>query len=590
MKLSCWLLVATLSPTLMWTASGTTHYVDLNSTNPVPPYSGWGTAATNIQDAVDTSTNGDLILVTNGVYQYGSRVSADGTTNRLIITNAVTLQSINGPAVTSIDGNSTVRCAYLADGSLLTGFAVTHGSAQNGAGVFCTSVSALLSNCVLAANSGAASSQGGGTFSGSIYNCTLSNNTSLHGAGAALSALYNCNISSNSGTIGGGVWSATLNNCTLDGNFARSEGGGAYQSTLTNCTLAGNVVQAEGLGGGGAASSTLDHCLLTGNQGYQYGGGAWNSVLYNCQVISNSAPPPPVGSMNPLGGGLHGCVANNCLIMGNVCPFISPPLGKINGSGGGAWRCDLTNCTVVNNSAVSGGGVEGGYLYNCIVYDNTCLYAAHSSSNYDNPFGSLLMYNCCTAPSPGAAGTLCITNSPGFVNPPASDFRLQSNSPCINSGNNAYFSSATDLDGNPRISGGTVDIGAYEFQNPASVISYAWLQQYGLLTDGSADFTDPDRDGMNNYQEWIAGTNPTNTLSVLAMLVPVSTNNPPGLVVSWKSVSGINYDLQTSGNLAGQPAFSTIQSNIVGLGGTNTFTDTNATNAGPYFYRVGVQH
>jgi hypothetical protein len=121
-----------------------------------------------------------------------------------------------------------------------------------------------------------------------------------------------------------------------------------------------------------------------------------------------------------------------------------------------------------------------------------------------------------------------------------------------------------------------VDIGVYEYQGTGSRISYAWLQLYGLPTDGSADFIDSDHDGMNNWQEWVCGTDPTNALSVLRMVsaLPTRTN----AMVAWQSVAGVDYFLERSANLATPLAL--LATNIVGQAGITSYAETNAAGAG----------
>jgi hypothetical protein len=133
-----------------------------------------------------------------------------------------------------------------------------------------------------------------------------------------------------------------------------------------------------------------------------------------------------------------------------------------------------------------------------------------------------------------------------------------------------------------------VDIGAYEYQTSESVISYAYLQQYGLPTDGSVDYADLDGSGFNVYQDWVAGLDPTNPASILAMLPSAATNKLAGVTVRWASVNGVQYLLQRSTNLTVQPLFQIIQENIAGQGGTTSYQDASATNNTPYYYRVGV--
>ena len=51
-------------------------------------------------------------------------------------------------------------------------------------------------------------------------------------------------------------------------------------------------------------------------------------------------------------------------------------------------------------------------------------------------------------------------------------------------------------------------------------------------------------------------------------------------------MAGVNYFLERSTNL-GSP-FTPLATGIPGQAGTTAYADTNATGAGPFFYRVGV--
>lgn len=87
-------------------------------------------------------------------------------------------------------------------------------------------------------------------------------------------------------------------------------------------------------------------------------------------------------------------------------------------------------------------------------------------------------FNCAAQPSHVTCGPGLLTGlDPLFVAPDSADYRLQPCSPLVNAGNNAYVSASntTDLGGQPRIQGGTVDIGAYETAPPALTAAPAVL-------------------------------------------------------------------------------------------------------------------
>ena len=273
-----------------------TRYVDLNNPTPTAPYLNWNTAATNIQDAIDTSVTGEAILVTNGVYRFGGKVMGGDLTNRVALTKAITVQSVNGPEATIIEGNwnptvtngpAAVRCAWLTNGASLSGFTLRGGGTRAfsgstnpqmyGGGVWGSSTNANVVNCLITTNT--ASRDGGGAYQVALVSCTLKGNRSGlefsaagpaggQGGGAAFSDLRNCIVQGNFADRdrGGGVRDCNLVNCALLGNSSYHDGGAAYAGKLVNCTVTGNT--SSGYSGGyGAAvhSATLTNCLVWGN-------------------------------------------------------------------------------------------------------------------------------------------------------------------------------------------------------------------------------------------------------------------------------------------------------------------------------------
>ncbi len=223
MKMIVWRFLAVLLAFFSLKASATVRYVDLNSANPTTPYTNWSTAAASIQDAIDASTNGDTVLVTNGVYASGGRVMTGGLTNRVALDSAVTVQSVNGPWVTIIqgagatNGPSAVRCAWLTNNATLIGFTLKWGSTTrttdyNGGGVWCASSSAAVDNCVVVSNT--ADNVGSGVYQGTYNNCLISsNNGPMSFVGAAYGAVLNsCTVVSNSTY---GVRYGSMTNCIV---------------------------------------------------------------------------------------------------------------------------------------------------------------------------------------------------------------------------------------------------------------------------------------------------------------------------------------------------------------------------------------
>jgi hypothetical protein len=94
---------------------------------------------------------------------------------------------------------------------------------------------------------------------------------------------------------------------------------------------------------------------------------------------------------------------------------------------------------------------------------------------------------------------------------------------------------------------------------------------------------DSDGDGFSDGEEGAAGTNPTNLLDYLR--ITGVANGAPGQVVTWASVAGKRYDLQSALELS---VFTNTVANNVSATGPYT-SRTNAGGGEAFFYRIRLE-
>jgi hypothetical protein len=116
--------------------------------------------------------------------------------------------------------------------------------------------------------------------------------------------------------------------------------------------------------------------------------------------------------------------------------------------------------------------------------------------------------------------------------------------------------------------------------NAPATVPYSWLAQYFVTNDYNAGaLADQDGDGMQTWQEYIAGTIPNNATSCLKVAQAIRNT------ISWSPVTGRIYSVHWATNL--QNSFQSLETNIVWP--QAGYTDTLHGAESRSFYKVKVQ-
>jgi parallel beta-helix repeat protein len=406
---------------------------------------------TTIQGAIDAAVCGDVVVLIAGVYHEninfnGKNITVTSThpDDPACVASTIIKGTGTGPVVT-FSGSESQNCK-------LDGVTITDGNTMGDGGGICgNGTEATIANCVITNNHADGAGGGVSNCKGTISGCTITGNTASGNGGGIY--VFDCNV--------------TIEDCDINNNAA-ADGGGLYfldswQAKIFRCSISDNDANGSGMARGGGIYALnspiwIKDCRISRNYATYGGGGVY---------LSYYLVPFPDGPY-----------VTQCLITENTA-----------GEEGGGISCEwevvprIYNCTIADNSVTDGygGGLccssfrRNGEVINSIIWGNFAQQGSQVAlrSGATSPASMLRISYSDVEGGPGGVyvyvggmliwSTGAIDSDPQLVDPNGGDLHLSAGSPCIDAGYNKA-ALPTDLDGNPRIVNGTVDMGAYEFQ------------------------------------------------------------------------------------------------------------------------------
>jgi predicted outer membrane repeat protein len=241
-------------------------------------------------------------------------------------------------------------------------------------------------------------------------------------------------------------WSV-VETTVIDGNY--SETVVTFNSTETSASVLDGFTITNGDSTYGAginvynSSPTIRNCIIRENYAEQHGAGMYNNygnpTLSRCIFRDNESDSDGAGIQNNNGN----VTVTNCMFFQNEAGY----------NGGAIDNYDdmtITNCTFSDNSATS----YGGAIYNDgdMTITNSILWGDLLDGEPDEIYdGNNTVVTYCDVEE-GWSGTGNIDADPQFVYPYNYDYRLSSDSPCIDVGDPyGTYNGQVDVDGDERV-------------------------------------------------------------------------------------------------------------------------------------------